>query len=90
VAQSAIAKQLAEPDHVLPVLVGNLRLGHLALGMAVFTTVVGVDIDASGRRMKKKARTCTETLVCLFFLRSAHYSLPVGWSFSTKGGVNSA
>jgi hypothetical protein len=50
----AVAKLLTDADNLSGDVVGNLHLEHLAAGMALFTTVMGVDIDAFGRRMKKK------------------------------------
>jgi len=49
----AVAKLLVDPDKI-PAVAGNLRLEHLAVGMAAFTAVMGVDIDAFGRRMRKR------------------------------------
>ena len=51
-AAPAAAATTANATGVAGVVLGNLHLEHLALGMARFTTVMAVDIDAFGRRMK--------------------------------------
>lgn len=47
----ALAKLFAEPRATA--LLGNLTLQHLALGMIVFSIVMGVDIGAFGMKMRK-------------------------------------
>jgi hypothetical protein len=60
------------------VVVGNLRLEHLAVGMAVFTTVMGVDIDAFGRRMKPNDKELYRR-IGVFVLLAIGWLLVSGW-----------
>ena len=74
----AVAKLLARPDNVAGHVVGNLRLEYLALGMALFTTVMGVDIDAFGRRMKKPDRDLYKG-IGVFVLLAIGSLIVAGW-----------
>lgn len=51
----AVAKLMTEADKTgNTVLLGNLRLWHLALGAILFTVVIVIDIYLWGQMMKKK------------------------------------
>jgi hypothetical protein len=72
----AVAKLLA--DKAGGDVVGDLRLEHLALGMVLFTTVMGVDIDAFGRRMKKHDRELYKA-IGVFVLLAIGSLIVAGW-----------
>jgi ketosteroid isomerase-like protein len=52
----AVARLLTGSGETPALVVGSLRLEQLAVGMALFTTIMAIDIDAFGRRMKEKDR----------------------------------
>jgi hypothetical protein len=74
----AVARLLTGSGETPALVVGSLHLEQLAVGMALFTTIMAIDIDAFGRRMKEKDRDLYKA-IGVFVLLAIGSLTVAGW-----------